>query len=481
MFIQNQITSLPNHLSKIKEMLTGCKKLLLTVSYIRDSGVNILIGDLKNIIENKGSVKLVCSSDMGITDPAAIKKLLDIGVEVKVYKLGEGTFHAKVWLSNKNNKWYCMVGSANCSKSAFIDNVEASLMIDTDSNIGGAIEQALMFFEYLWDSGKCFNVDYEFLNTWKKRKNSKAIIKEKIEEIKISPEKQKVSDLLFSYCKDWIDIKKGQKQKDEFKESLWRGWYIIPDQDPINDETMKRLRDIIRVILADDNYLKSGFFDISPNSSALNKILELTKFKFKRKKLKMDIRSLFIRQEKNYLVRFGFVVPLLNDNNKEDEYKLIVTDLGVKIANCQDVNCVKDLYSQNMLSYKWGNLFIFSFTLKLLQKTTHITLDEFSLFVMHAYSMDEFNDVKDLILMYRKLSEAERRSLVAKVNEYFEQIKGTTAENVRGNYFKHAKYTISAIGWTQGLSYDAEQRILKIIDNDKISKLLEYYDIERGQ
>ena len=173
MFIQNQITSLPNHLTKIKEMLIESNTLLLTVSYIRDSGVNIILDDLKKIISNSGTVKLICSNDMGITDPIAIKKLLDIGVEVKIYKLDEGTFHAKIWLSNKNKKWYCMVGSANCSKGALVDNVEASLLIDTDSNIKGAIEQALIFFEYLWDSGKCFNVDYELLKTWQLRKVSK--------------------------------------------------------------------------------------------------------------------------------------------------------------------------------------------------------------------------------------------------------------------------------------------------------------------
>ncbi|MBT9174278.1 MAG: hypothetical protein DDT21_02691 [Syntrophomonadaceae bacterium] len=476
MFIQNQITSLPNHLSKIKEMLSGSRKVYLTVSYILDSGVSILIGDLKNIIEDKGSVKLVCSSDMGITDPTAIKKLLDIGVEVKVYKLGEGTFHAKVWLSNKNNKWYCMVGSANCSKSAFIDNVEASLMIDTDSNIGGAIEQALMFFEYLWDSGKCFNVDYEFLNTWQKRENSKAIIKEKIEEIKISPEKQKVFDLLFSYCKDWIDIKKEQKQKDEFKESLWRGWYIIPDQGPINDFTMIRLRDIINVILSDDNYKSTGYFDISPRSASINKIINLTKNKFKRKELKMDLRDLFIRQEKNYLRRFGFAIHPLKNNNKEDEYKLVVTDLGIQFAKCNNIDSLKVLYSRNMLSYKWGNLCIFAFTLRLLQKFTFLTFDEFSLFIMHAYSEEEFNDIKDLILMYRGLPDAERKTFVTKVNRYFEQIKGPTARNVRGNYFKHAKHNMSAIGWMQGLQY--KEKILKIIDNKIITEILKDFDVE---
>ena len=478
MFIQNQIMSLPNHLTKIKEMLNESNILLLTVSYIRDSGVNIIIDDLKKIISNKGTIKLICSNDMGITDPVAIKKLLDIGVEVKIYKLDEGTFHAKIWLSNKNKKWYCIVGSANCSKGALINNVEASLLIDTDSNIKGAIEQALIFFEYLWDSGKCFNVDYEFLKTWQSRKVSKTKFKEQIDKLKLTTEKKKIIDLLFEYTKDWIDITKEEKQKDEFKESLWRGWYIIPDQDPINDSTMTRLKDIIKAIIGDDNYKSVSYFDISPHSASISKIINLTKNKFKRKELKMDLRDLFIRQEKNYLRRFGFVIHQLKENNKEDEYKLVITDLGEQFARCDNIDSMRSLYSKNMLSYRWGNLYIFAFTLKLLQKLTFLTFDEFSLFVMHAYSEEDFDDIKTLIQMFRNLNESEQNLFVGKVNEYFEQIKGKTAKNVRGNYFKHAKYNMSAIGWMQGLQYDDTREILKIVDNKIVLEMLKDSDIE---
>lgn len=52
MFIQNQILSLPNHLKKIKEMLADSNNVFLMVSYIRNSGVDIILNELKNIILN---------------------------------------------------------------------------------------------------------------------------------------------------------------------------------------------------------------------------------------------------------------------------------------------------------------------------------------------------------------------------------------------------------------------------------------------
>lgn len=474
MFIQNQIISLPNHLKKIKGMLNGADKAFLTVAYIRNSGVDQIIDDLQSIIDKHGKVKLICSNDMGITQPTAIKRVLDIGAEVKICKFDAGTFHAKIWLTEKDGMWSCLVGSANCSKSAFLDNVEASLIVEQNSNFGGSIEQALMFFEYLWNNDKCFDVTDEILGAWQERKNNIAKTKQEISEVKLTTEKQKVIDILFGYVKDWLDIAKDEKQKDEYKESLWRGWYVIPDQDLITDDTMVRLQKILKVI---EQNKTLGVFDISKNSLVLPKVFEITKNKFKRETLTMLPRELFIRQEKNYLVRFGFVRHPIKKNNKEDENKLIITELGEKLAACESITCLKRVYSNNMIFYRWGNAYIFAFALKLLQKFQYITLDEFSLFVMHTYSDDEFEDIKNLIAMYRGLSRQEQKYLCEKINKYFDVTKGITAKNVRGNYFKHAKYTLMAIGWLDGLWFDEENKKVELIDESEARILLENSDI----
>src|SRR3989339_878300 len=474
MFIQNQITLLPNHLKKIKELLNNSNKAFLIVAYIRDSGVDQIIDDLKSIRDKGGEIKLLCSNDMGITQPSAVKRILEIGGEVKICKFEAGTFHAKIWLAEKDSKWTCLVGSANCSKAAFLQNVEASLVVNHDSNIGGAIEQSLMFFEYLWNNDKCFEVTDEILKTWQERKNNLVRIKKEISEVKLTTEKQKIIQVLFDYVKDWLDIAKDRKQKDQYKESLWRGWYIIPDQDLIVDDTMVRLQKILKII-AENSAV--GFFDISKSSAALPKLFEITKNKFKRETLKVSLRDLFIRQEKNYLIRFGFATHPLKENTKDDENKLIITELGKKFIDCSNIACLRTVYSDKMIYYRWGNVYIFVFALQLLQKLQYVTLDEFSLFILHAYSADEFNDISDLIAMYRLLSGEEKVLFVGNVNRYFDETKGTTAVNVRGNYYKHAKYTLMAIGWIDGLQYDDENRIVKIIDPVKITSLLEDADI----
>jgi len=474
MFVQNQIRSLPNHLTVIKDALNSSQEVILIVAFVMRSGTKLILNEIKQIIAKQGTVKLLCSMDMGITEPEAIRELLENGVDVKVFKLEEGTFHPKVWLFKKETIWYCLVGSANCSESALLSNVEASILMNTENNIDGTIEQALMFFEYLWNSDKCVRIDKSFLDTWLKTKKDKRRLNIQLDSIKLVPEKKKIFNFLFEYVKTWIDISKRKKQDDALKASLWRGWYIIPDQDPINDETMLRLQKILRLILSDFEYNTYGFCDISRNSKILRRIFKITKDKFKRNQLNMSLRELFIRQEKNYLLRFGFIVNYLKKNNKEDKNKIVVTEIGKKFAACKTIQQMKDVYTESILSRYWGNLRIVHFALRLIRDLSYITFDEFSLFVMHAYSDGEFINIKDIITMYRKLTEKEKQDFNNKVISYFDKIKSQTAKNVKGNYFKHAKYTISAIGWTSVLFYDERQKILKIIDSKKLRELIGY-------
>jgi len=474
MFVQNQIRFLPNHFNAIKSLLTDADEAILIVAFIMRSGTKLILENIKKIVADHGFVKLLCSIDMGITEPEAIVELLDNGVDVRVCKLEEGIFHPKIWLSKKNGYWNCLVGSANCSGSALHSNVEASVLIENKNNFDGTVEQALMFFEYLWSSDRSIKVDRNFLDTWLQTKKDKRKLNIQLDKIKLAPETEKIMSFLFDYVKNWIDISKRKKQDDALKASLWRGWYIIPDQDPINEETMCRLQNILKLVLADSNYKNNGFCDISGSNEILRNIFEITKNKFQRTQLSMSLRELFVRQEKNYLLRFGFVVNYLRGDNTEDRNKIVITPSGERFAMCGNIQQMKDVYTENMLSRYWGSLRIVYFALKLVQDLSYITFDEFSLFVMHAYSDAELVNIKDTIAMYRKLSGGEKRNFERKVDSYFDKIKSQTAKNVKGNYFKHAKYTISAIGWISGLLYDESQKVLKVVNGEKVRELIGY-------
>ena len=469
--IQNQISALPNHRRKIKELLEDAKNLNLSIAYVRNTGVDIVADDIKAIIDRGGKVRIICTDAMGITQASALKRLLNIGATIKVCKLNIGTFHAKFWLLEKTDGWHFIVGSANLSKSAFEYNVEASLAVDQASNSSGSIEQALLFFEYLWNQS--IKITPESLETWKEREDSQIEVKSKIDKTKEEPTDTKIFDVLWTYVKSWMDIAKFKKQKDNYTETLWRGWYIIPDQDLISDLTMLRLQKVLTTIR--DN-LENGVFDISPESLTLNEIFKITRSKFKRANIKMSLRDLFIRQEKNYLEKFGFVIHPIKANGKDDSNSIVLTASGLEFANGSDIKELKKIYSDNMIHYSWGDSHIYEFACRLVLELEYIDHTEFSLFAIHAYSGTELQNIIDLINIYRTLNESQKETLLKKATTYLDEIKGGSGKNVVGNYYKKCKYNMSAIGWIEGLIWTPETNKIKLQDSKQIYDLLDRND-----
>lgn len=442
MFLQNQIPELPKHFQIIEKLFQESEEARLVVAYVRQNGVD----SLRKFFENK-NIKLLCSFDMGITDPNAIECLLDLGVEVKVYTASEGTFHSKIWLFKKNEKWECIIGSANLTRAALFDNVEASVHIDTRNNFNGVIEQSLMFFNYLWQSEFTKNIDKNDIAAWKNKIETRKVLRNEIAKTE-NENLEKKTEILFEFVKNWIDISKFEKE-DGVIGTLWRGWYIIPDQGYITDDKMTLLQNICKEI---QNH--GGVISLAEDDANFLKILNSISKKFVRTNHVLSDRSLFIRQEKNFLIKFGFASHPIKRNGKQDKQILILTSLGHEVAKCLNIICVKNLYTNFLLDYTYNGLKILKFTINLLSTLKYLTLDEFNLFVIHAYVEDELSEIINLIRSYRLLSDKEKFIFVKKCNSYFKEVKERPRANVLGNYIKKVKHTMSALGWANGIKCD---------------------------
>ena len=99
----------------LKEFLAEFERLDIAVSYLQRSGWELL----KPLLEGKLSeVRILCTDQLGISDPAAIRDMLASGVQVRAYG-GNAVFHPKVYLISNTDKpdaW--LLGSANLSRSA---------------------------------------------------------------------------------------------------------------------------------------------------------------------------------------------------------------------------------------------------------------------------------------------------------------------------------------------------------------------------
>ncbi len=449
MFIQNQINHLPNHFEIIKNELSNASEILLIVSYVRNNGVD----DIYEIIKNK-KVKLLCSFDMGITQLEAIKKLLYIkDVEIKVYKSREGTFHSKVWLFKQNNNWHSIIGSANLTSAALHRNVEASVLIRQDENTE-IVTNSIMFFNYLWENEKSISINKIEIEQLIKQSANRNTLKHQI-----TKKNKNILPVIFDFVKNWIDIDKNLTTS-KMLSSLWRGWYIIPDQGYIGDLLIKELISYVRYI-----HSIGGEINLNKNNNEYNGLLDLfvQNRRYNIAELKLSPHALFIRQAKNYLLKFEWLMHPIKKNNKLNKKKLILTKLGNDIVNCKDLNSVRIVFSDYFFNYYVNGLQILPFTLKVIENTdNYISLDEVSMFLIHSYKEEDLSLIVNLIKNYRKLTQKEKKIFIKKYRKYFDKIKGKTGKNVYGNYKKKVKHTISVLGWTNYLKYD-DKFTLKLI------------------
>lgn len=428
MFIQNQVSNLINHKDIITSEIDNADEMLFVVAYVRENGVDIILDKIKN-----KPTKLLCSLDMGITQLSGIKKLIENNVEVRVYQSNTGTFHPKIWLFGKNNtNWKMLIGSANLTRAAFIDNVEASVLIEEQSTTSSA----LLFFNYLWDKKNSSTITIDEVNSLQEKVNQRRAFKNKPIKARTSKNDIDKNKVLLEYVKNWIDI---PKYSSEGISSLWRGWYVIPDQGLVNNQYVQNLISYLPFIgqgitlgnkSNDENYLKL-LQQFRTNSN------------FQRQNLKTSMHGLFTRQAKNYLLKFGWCY-------QPDRKTLCLTDLGIQVNECDDLNCVKSLYYNYFYNYSFNGLAIIKFTKQLLQAVEYLTLDEFNYFVIHAYNDDDLDVIIDLIKVHRSISNCDE--FHKDFSDYFECTKGKTANSVYMNYVKSIKHTISVIGWCNGFS-----------------------------
>ena len=411
---------------------------------------------------------------MEITDPLAVKQLMDMGVTVKIYQAPRGTLHAKLWLfEDANGEQNCLIGSANLSAAALRDNVEAGVLI-TGARDQKSVDDARNAFDLVWRSKNCQTVTDKTIQIWVQAWNQKEEMKKRLMNLKKRPASISEStsgenvSILEAYVKGWIDIGVGTKTKGEnITGRLWRGWYIIPDQGYIDDGRMEHLRKVCAIISDAPNQTIS----LSPDEDRFfKKILELMEGKFIRPNPSMTPRSLFVRQEKNYLLHFGFAEHLEKPNGKPDKNRLKLTTAGSNFALAESISALKRIYTRNMRNYSYNNLHLLPFLYELIEHTRTLNFFEFSFFVSHAYSTDQIDNVAQLINIYRSLSPRTRQKFENDMSAYFRKQLEPTAKNVRGNYDKKIKYTMSALGWCQKLQYDAENQELRLIGRQRVRR-----------
>lgn len=112
---------------QLKMSMLKADKIEIIVSFLMESGVRMLLKDLKAALERGAQVRILTGNYLGITQPSAlclIKKELGNKVDLRFYNNKERSFHPKSYIFHYKNVGEIYVGSSNISRSALTSGIE---------------------------------------------------------------------------------------------------------------------------------------------------------------------------------------------------------------------------------------------------------------------------------------------------------------------------------------------------------------------
>lgn len=150
----------------LKKSIESSDEIIMNVSFIRDSGMKLLIKDLKEAKERGKKIKILTSDYMKVTEPNALYRLLEIG-GVKIFDNPlNKSFHPKTYIFKRDKNFEIYVGSSNISYSALVSGVEWNYhFISGESS---EIREILDEFTELYERNS-FELTLEWLREYEKR------------------------------------------------------------------------------------------------------------------------------------------------------------------------------------------------------------------------------------------------------------------------------------------------------------------------
>ena len=112
---------------QLKMSMLKANKIDIIVSFLMESGVRMILKDLKAALDRGVQVRILTGNYLGITQPSAlclIKKELGNRVDLRFYNDKERSFHPKSYIFHYENVGEIYVGSSNISRSALTSGIE---------------------------------------------------------------------------------------------------------------------------------------------------------------------------------------------------------------------------------------------------------------------------------------------------------------------------------------------------------------------
>lgn len=112
---------------QLKMSMLKAKKIDIIVSFLMESGVRLILKDLKSALDRGAQIRILTGNYLGITQPSALyllKKELGNCVDLRFYNDKERSFHPKAYIFHYESVEEIYIGSSNISRSALTSGIE---------------------------------------------------------------------------------------------------------------------------------------------------------------------------------------------------------------------------------------------------------------------------------------------------------------------------------------------------------------------